>query len=65
MISSLNTLDLLDKKHVKFDQGLVFLILYQGNRGENQEKPQTNLENIKARGKSKKSRALFLIYFFL
>ena len=42
-ISDLNmfheiTLEFLDKKHVKFDQGLDFLICLGGNRGKNQEK---------------------------
>ena len=32
------TLDFLDKKHVKFDQGLDFLIFYKGNRGQIEEK---------------------------
>ena len=27
---------ILDKKHIKFDQGLDCLIFYQGNRGQNQ-----------------------------
>ena len=41
------TLEFLDKKHVKFDQGLNFLIFYQGNRGENQTKREKNHEKIR------------------
>ena len=33
-----DTLEFLDKKCVKFDQGLNFLILYQENRRKNREK---------------------------
>ena len=43
----IGTLTSLSKKHVKFDQGLDFLIFYQGNRGENQEKPRKNQEKIR------------------
>lgn len=34
------TPDFLSKKHVTCDNGLNFLIFYQGNRGENQETNQ-------------------------
>ena len=41
------TPEFVDKKHLKFDQGLDFLIFYQGNRGENEEKPKENHEKIR------------------
>ena len=41
------TPDFLDKKHLNFDQGLDFLIFYQGNRGVNQEKPKENQEKLR------------------
>ena len=43
----LYTLELLDKKHVNFDQGLDLLIVPWGNRGENQEKPEKIQETYK------------------
>ena len=42
-----HTLDVLDKKHVKFDQALDFLIFYQGSLGQLQEKPRKNIEKRK------------------
>ena len=42
-----HTLEFLDKKHVKFDQGLDFLIFEQGNQGQTYEKPTNNKDNIR------------------
>ena len=41
------TLDFVDKKHLKFDQGLDFLIFYQGNRGQINEKRSKSKEALK------------------
>ena len=41
------TLDFLDKKHLKIDQGLDFHNFYVGNRGKNQEKHSKNQEEIR------------------
>ena len=41
------TLDILNKKHVKFDQGLDFLIFCQGDRGKIEETPRKNQEQIR------------------
>ena len=38
-IKQASTLEFLDKKHLKFDQGVDFPDLSQENRGENQEQP--------------------------
>ena len=63
MISRISyTLDFLDKKHVKFDQGLDFLIFYEGKRGKDQEKPRKNNKQLrKKRGKG----PYFLFHNFL
>ena len=44
---SVGTFVFLDKKHVKFDQGPDFPNFSDGNRGENQEKPQKHEETIR------------------
>ena len=60
------TLEFLDKKHVKFDQGLNCLILYQGNRGKNQEKPSKNTEKIRKNNEHLKIQGpYFLLKKFL
>ena len=59
------TRDFLDKKHLKFDQGLDFLNFYQWNRGKNQEKPKKNHKKPKQQEKSHQSLALILIQTFL
>ena len=63
------TLEFLDKKHVKIDQGQNFLIFYQRNRGENQEKPMKNHEKIrKNKEKQRKVNKKFRVrdpYFLL
>ena len=46
-LNPLITPEFLNKKHVKFDQGLDFLISCQGNRGENHEKPRKNNEKLR------------------
>ena len=66
MLDTNSTLEFLDKKHVKIDQGLnVFIFL----PGKSRRKPRKTYEdpgkNKKTRGKSKNSRALFLILKFL
>ena len=61
------TSEFLDKKHVKFDQGLNFLIFYQGNRGNNQEKPMNNQEHIRKNDKILQNPGpyfLFKIFLF-
>ena len=41
------TPEFLDKKHLNFDQGLDFLIFYQGNRGQTVEKHQKTQEKLR------------------
>ena len=48
--------------YVNLDQGLDFLILYQGNPGSINEKPRTSEENKS--GTSRNSRVSFLIRIF-
>ncbi len=60
------TLEFLSKKNVKSDQGLDFLIFFWVNRGESQEKPQTNQEKIRNqenRGKTFKKPFKQVPYF--
>ena len=40
-----STLELLDKKHLIFGQGLKFLKFGHGNRGENEQNRRNNQEN--------------------
>ena len=50
------TLEFLNKKYTNFDQGLDFLIFYQGNRGENQDKRKKPVENKKNNEKTKQKQ---------
>ena len=52
-----STLEFLDKKHVKIDQGLDFLIFYQGNRGQTVEKPQKTQEKLRKTTKIEEKRS--------
>ena len=47
LIALFCTLEFFDKKHLKFDQGLDFLIFYQGNRGQIEKKPRKQQEKIR------------------
>ena len=49
------------KKHVKFDQGLEFLLFTQGNRGQIEEKQKKNKETIRKREENLRIRGS---YFF-
>ena len=41
------TLKILSKKHVNFDQGMDFLIFYQGYQGKFEEHPKKSQEKIR------------------
>ena len=56
------TPEFLNKKHVKFDQGLNFLIFYQGNRGENQEITRKNQENIRKNEENLKNPGPYFLF---
>ena len=61
-----HTLDFLNKKHVKFDQGLDFLIFYQGNPGKHKESTKKNINNRRKTIKSETNPgSYFLLNNFL